>query len=171
MESSANTSRKKRLFRICGIVAIVATSGLVLWALFPPNPSPTKIIINGSDLNFTVYRTADCGCCAEYIKYLRATSNLNVIESIIQDLTPYRNVNVSSNGLESCHVGFSGSYFVEGHIPLEAIKFLLENRPNVVGIALPEMPYGSPGMGGIKSAPFQIYALYANGSSTLFITI
>ncbi len=171
MEQNVRTSRKKTLFLLCGIAAIVATSGVLIWILIPSNPPPAKIVINSGDLNFTIYRTSACTCCGEYAKYLRTTSNLNVIESIIQDLTPYRNVNASINGLESCHIGSSGSYFIEGHIPLEAIKTLLEDRPGVVGIALPEMPDGSPGMGGIKSAPFVIYALLANGTSTIFQTI
>ncbi len=171
MEPIDKTSRKRKLFIICVIAAIIATSGILLIIFQPLNPSTTKVVINSADQDFTVYRSADCACCGEYAKYLQRSSNLNVVEAIIQNLTPYRNVNVSSKGLESCHVSVVGPYFVEGHVPLESIKSLLEERPNIVGIALPEMPSGSPGMGGVKSVPFVIYALFSNGTSTIFQTI
>lgn len=73
--------------------------------------------------------------------------------------------------LRSCHTTAIGGYYVEGHVPVEAIRKLLEERPSVKGIALPGMPAGSPGMGGTKSGPFVIYAVAADGTSSEFMRV
>jgi hypothetical protein len=65
--------------------------------------------------------------------------------------------------MESCHTMVVGGYVVEGHVPLAAIDRLLAEKPDVIGIALPGMPLGSPGMNGAKEAPFEIYAITKAG--------
>jgi hypothetical protein len=59
--------------------------------------------------------------------------------------------------LHSCHTTVVGNYFIEGHVPMEAINKLLNEKPDIDGIALPGMPIGTPGMPGPKEAPFVIY--------------
>lgn len=59
----------------------------------------------------------------------------------------------------SCHTTIAGGYFIEGHVPLEAIDRLLAERPDIDGIALPGMPPGSPGMGGIAVGQFEVLAI------------
>lgn len=61
--------------------------------------------------------------------------------------------------LQSCHTMKIGDYFVEGHVPVEAIRKLLQEQPSIRGIALPGMPSGSPGMDGVKTKPFIIYSV------------
>lgn len=73
--------------------------------------------------------------------------------------------------LRSCHTTVIGEYYIEGHVPVEAIRKLLAERPAVKGIALPGMPAGSPGMGGAKSGPFVIYAVAADGTATEFMRL
>jgi hypothetical protein len=72
--------------------------------------------------------------------------------------------------MESCHTAVIGGYFIEGHVPIEAVNKLLEENPEIDGIALPRMPAGSPGMPGIKKAPFKVYAL-SDGEASEFTTI
>jgi len=55
------------------------------------------------------------------------------------------------DGAASCHTALVNGYVVEGHVPIEAIVKLLNDRPDAVGLALPGMPLGSPGMGGNES--------------------
>ncbi len=71
--------------------------------------------------------------------------------------------------LRSCHTSVIGDYFVEGHVPVEAIRKLLAEKPAIKGIALPGMPAGAPGMGGDKTGPFVIYAVAADGTSSEFM--
>ncbi len=73
--------------------------------------------------------------------------------------------------LESCHMMIVGDYFVEGHVPLEAINKLLGEKPDIVGIAMAGMPSGSPGMPGSKEGDFIIYAVNYNGSYKEFMRI
>jgi hypothetical protein len=70
----------------------------------------------------------------------------------------------------SCHTSMVGDYFLEGHVPLEAIQKLLDERPAIDGLALPGMPSGSPGMGGDKSVPFVIYSI-VDGGIDEFVTL
>ena len=64
-----------------------------------------------------------------------------------------------------------GNYFVEGHIPIEAIKKLLVEKPDIKGIAMPGMPSGSPGMPGAKDGQFIIYAVAKDGSTYEFMRV
>jgi len=66
--------------------------------------------------------------------------------------------------LRTCHTTMVGDYFVEGHVPYEAIEKLLEEKPDIAGIALPGMPSGAPGMTGFKSGPFVIYSVNHDGN-------
>ena len=58
-----------------------------------------------------------------------------------------------------CHTSIVGDYYVEGHVPVEAIRKLLREQPEIDGIALPGMPQGSPGMSGEKDGPWVIYSI------------
>ena len=66
--------------------------------------------------------------------------------------------------LEGCHTSFIGSYVVDGHVPVNTIRKLLDEKPAIVGITLPGMPLGSPGMDGEKAAPLMIYAISRDGT-------
>ena len=72
--------------------------------------------------------------------------------------------------MQSCHTTILGKYFIEGHVPIEAINKLLKEKPDIDGIALPGMPIGTPGMPGEKEEPYIIYQL-VDGKSSVFMTI
>jgi hypothetical protein len=67
-----------------------------------------------------------------------------------------------SPNMESCHTMVINDYVVEGHVPIEVVEKLITEQPDISGIALPDMPAGSPGMPGIKREPFTIYSLANN---------
>lgn len=69
--------------------------------------------------------------------------------------------------LGSCHTAIVGDYFIEGHVPIEALHRLLDERPEIDGIALPGMPAGTPGMPGEQDEEWIIYAV-ADGKVTEF---
>ena len=106
----------------------------------------------------TVFYSPTCSCCKEYIPYLRK-QGFSVEAKSTADMLSIKEQYQIPSEIESCHTAIIGDYFVEGHMPIEAIKKLLEEKPDILGIALPGMPQGSPGMGGIKKASFQIYGL------------
>ena len=72
--------------------------------------------------------------------------------------------------MQSCHTTIIDKYFIEGHVPLEAINKLLKERPDIDGLALPGMPIGTPGMPGDKEEPYVIYQL-VDGNFSVFMTI
>lgn len=118
----------------------------------------------------TVYRSATCGCCANYITYLRR-AGVKVEEKITADMTAIKKQFGVPEELTSCHTTRLGDFTVEGHIPVEAIQKLLAEKPTVAGIALPQMPSGSPGMPGAKYGTFDIYSFASSGSSSLYISL
>lgn len=117
----------------------------------------------------TTYRSPTCGCCAGWDEYLRAAGF--EVESVVTDnVTAIKDELQIPDEMRSCHTAIIGEYFVEGHVPAEAIQKLLEEEPEIDGIALPGMVQGSPGMSGEKSEPFVIYSV-ADGSVDVFMTI
>jgi hypothetical protein len=74
--------------------------------------------------------------------------------------------------LESCHTALVEGYVIEGHVPADLIDRLVRERPNVVGLAVPGMPIGSPGMEspGEKPAPYQVLTFDRSGRTAVFAT-
>ena len=117
----------------------------------------------------TVYASPDCGCCHLYIPYL-AQNGFVTKEIEVDDINAPKEKYGVPQEVWSCHTSIIGGYFIEGHVPVEAIDKLLAERPDIDGIALPGMPSGSPGMSGEKTAPFEIVAV-SDGKVTPFMTI
>ena len=110
-----------------------------------------------------LYKNPSCTCCEAYADYLdengfavevRPTNDLAEIS---------RKAGIPAD-LEGCHTSFIGAYVVDGHVPAPTIRKLLDEMPAVVGITLPGMPPGSPGMGGEKTGPLTVYAISNDGS-------
>ena len=95
--------------------------------------------------SITVYKTPYCGCCKGWITHMiRAGFSPKVIE--VEDLAPIRARHGVPFRLSSCHTGLIGGYVVEGHVPPKDVVRLLAERPKALGITVPGMPIGSPGM-------------------------
>jgi hypothetical protein len=112
----------------------------------------------------TVYKTPTCGCCAEYVRYLRG-HGLLVHGVDRDDLAPLKRQWGIPEAMWSCHTARIGPYVVEGHVPVEAIARLWAERPSALGIALPGMPPGSPGMGGARTGPLTLYLIAPDGAA------
>lgn len=70
--------------------------------------------------------------------------------------------------LYSCHTALIDGYVVEGHVPADVIRKLLKEKPPVVGIAVPGMPIGSPGMEGGKPEPYNVMTFDKNGKTAVY---
>src|SRR5690606_22054295 len=93
----------------------------------------------------TVYATPTCGCCGAWMEHLRANGfTVNVVYQ--DDLTAIRQEHKVPAELTSCHLGVVDGFAVEGHVPAEVVVRLLKERPEVLGLAVPGMVTGSPGM-------------------------
>lgn len=111
----------------------------------------------------TMYKSFSCGCCAGHAAYLGG-KGFEVEKVELQDVGGIKSKHNIPLEMQSCHTSVINGYFVEGHVPIEAIERLLEEKPNIQGIALPRMPSGSPGMPGVKRGDFVIYALDMEGN-------
>ncbi|WP_454656209.1 DUF411 domain-containing protein [Bosea beijingensis] len=102
-----------------------------------------------------VTRDPNCGCCRGWVTLMRAAGfAVEMVE--VADVTPLKTRLGVRDDLMSCHTAEIGGYVVEGHVPAEAIKRLLIERPNVTGLAVAGMPVGSPGMQ-VPGQPLQDY--------------
>ncbi|MEX0920096.1 MAG: DUF411 domain-containing protein [Candidatus Pacearchaeota archaeon] len=118
-----------------------------------------------------VFVSPTCGCCDIHSKHL-SSGGLNT-EKIVSDqkLSETKSKYNIPRELQSCHTTILGDYFVEGHIPLEAVNKLVEEQPDIAGIAMPGMPSGSPGMPGPKYGDFIVYAVNHEGTYYEFMRI
>ena len=116
-----------------------------------------------------VFKTPSCGCCYGYVLFLEKEKFIVKQTDMISLHSIKQKYNIPVE-MQSCHTTIMGKYFIEGHVPLEAIDKLLKEQPNIDGIALPGMPIGTPGMPGDKDEPYVIYQLI-DGKFSIFMTI
>jgi hypothetical protein len=122
-----------------------------------PNPSRRALVLAVGSLaltagcaqaqarELTVYKTPWCGCCGGWVTHMnRAGFEPTVVE--LEDLAPIREKYGVPFKLSSCHTGLVGGYVVEGHVPPADVVRLLQQRSNGLGLVVPGMPIGSPGM-------------------------
>ena len=116
----------------------------------------------------TVFKSASCGCCGNYVSYLKSKGfSVSVVN--VDDISSIKMKHGIPLNMESCHTVEFGDYFIEGHVPIEAVNKLILEKPDIKGIMLPGMPSASPGMPGSKMEPFEIYALQMDGGVNLFM--
>lgn len=120
-----------------------------------------------------VYKSPTCGCCEDWMTHLRDSGfavshehpeNMQAIKQELQIAPQYG----------SCHTGVSeGGYVFEGHVPAKAIeRFLAQPPKDSIGLAVPRMPMGSPGMEmGDRFEPYDVLLLKADGSSEVYMHI
>lgn len=116
-----------------------------------------------------VYKNPSCGCCVNWVKHLEsqgfATRTTNV-ENIGEVKQKY---NVPRQAV-SCHTAVVEGYVIEGHVPASEIRRLLKERPAVAGLAVPDMPIGSPGMEGANARPYNVLTFDKQGRTQVFST-
>lgn len=121
--------------------------------------------------NAVVYRSSTCGCCLGYIAALEKQGFAVEVQSLEErDMDLIKKQYAIPLDKQSCHTTVIGDYFIEGHVPLEAIEKLLAEKPKIDGIGLPGMPIGTPGMPGVKQVPYEIYQKSENNFSE-FMTL
>ena len=125
--------------------------------------------IYNKKLSVEVFKTPSCGCCYGYVLFLEK-EKFNVKQTDMRSLHSIKQKYNIPLEMQSCHTTIIGKYFIEGHVPLEAVNKLLKEQPDIDGIALPGMPIGTPGMPGKKEDPFVVYQLI-DGKFSIFMTI
>jgi hypothetical protein len=94
----------------------------------------------------TVYKTPTFGCCVKWVEYLQKEGfEVKAVNS--SDLAPVKQRAGVPPAMSACHTALVDGYVIEGHVPAQAIRKLLRERPDTRGLAVPGMPANSPGMG------------------------
>jgi hypothetical protein len=115
-----------------------------------------------------VVKSPNCGCCAEWVEYLRI-NGFTVRVTDTEDLNPVAHRHGVPDALRSCHTATVEGYALEGHVPIEDIRRLLEQRPQAAGLAVPGMPIGSPGMEqGDRRQPYATILFQRDGRQQVF---
>jgi len=118
-----------------------------------------------------VMSTNGCGCCIAWTKHLQENGYTTEIENFGMADNMQRKIAAGLKpGLISCHTGRIAGYVIEGHVPAREIDRLLAERPDAIGLAVPGMPYGSPGMGepGPDADPYDVLLVRRDGSTEVF---
>src|SRR5262245_36105204 len=92
-----------------------------------------------------IFKTSTCGCCSKWVEHLKA-NGFNPIVTDVPSTAEYRKKFNVPDRLQSCHTARVSGYAIEGHVPAADIQRLLKERQKVIGLAVPGMPIGSPGM-------------------------
>ena len=121
-------------------------------------------------LEFEVAKTQSCGCCLAWIEVLQAAGhNVESRNLPMATLLQHKVKNGIGPDMTSCHTAKVAGYTIEGHVPVEDIERLVKEKPDAIGLAVPGMPVGSPGMeyGETRDA-FDVYLVKADGTTEVF---
>lgn len=119
-----------------------------------------------------VYKSPTCGCCANWVEHMREAG----FEVETRDVEDARQLSAlkAERGVppqhQSCHTAVVDGYVVEGHVPADVVRRMLEERPEIAGLAVPGMPLGSPGMevpSGERQA-YDVIAFTGSGKSSVY---
>lgn len=108
-----------------------------------------------------IYRDPGCGCCELWAEAFSRAGYATKLEER-DDMPDIKMSFGVPDAMRACHTAEIEGYFVEGHVPIEAVAKLLSERPDVAGLAVPGMPSGSLGMGDDPAARYDVYAVSRN---------
>lgn len=112
-----------------------------------------------------VHKDPNCGCCAGWVQHLKDAGFTVTIQETAQLRAIRKRLGVPSD-LAACHTAEVAGYVIEGHVPASAIRELLEKRPVALGLAVPGMPVGSPGMEGGTPQKYDVVIFENSGRRT-----
>ncbi|WP_423208905.1 DUF411 domain-containing protein (plasmid) [Paracoccus yeei] len=152
MTHRSNITRRTAILSGLALAAIVAGPGLA------------------QEAAIHVVKGTGCECCNAWITYLRDEGfSVTDEERYGTLLMTYKSEVGVPQRMISCHTGMVDGYVIEGHVPAADIRRLLSERPNAIGLAVPGMPYGSPGMGPeSKRKAYEVLLIRRDGLTEVF---
>lgn len=131
---------------------------------------PTTLAAYAAPMSVQVWKDPQCGCCKDWVAHLEKNGFAATVFD--QGNNAARTRLGMPQKYASCHTALIQGYVIEGHVPAADIQRLLKEKPRALGLAVPGMPVGSPGMdgsvyGGRRDA-YQVLLIQRDGSSTVF---
>ncbi|MCK0148771.1 DUF411 domain-containing protein [Marivita sp. S6314] len=117
-----------------------------------------------------VFKDPNCGCCGAWVDILKqaqfdVTVTLRTNSTLVQEKIK-RGIPAQ---MASCHTADIDGYAIEGHVPVRDILRLLEEQPDAIGLAVPGMPFGSPGMGPeSQREAYDVFLMRRDGTADVF---
>ena len=156
MDEGLNETISRRALLVRGAAAALALAGT------------PRLLEAMAGTPMMVYKDPNCGCCHNWVEIMK-TSGFEVSVRDTTDMNAIKTRYQVTRAIASCHTALVGGYVVEGHVPADLIRRLLAEKPKVVGLAVPGMPVGSPGMeSGTRKDPYDVLAFDATGKTTVF---
>ena len=119
-------------------------------------------------LTIVVYKDPSCGCCGNWVKHLEA-AGFTVTVKTVDDTSVMRKRLGLPEAFGACHTATVAGYVLEGHVPAMEVTNLLATRPTALGLAVPGMPVGSPGMEfSDRVDPYEVLLIDRAGRATVF---
>lgn len=130
----------------------------------------TPVAAADTPSSIEVWKSATCKCCGAWVKHLEANGfAVTVNDADTSALAALKRQAGVSDKLASCHTAKIGGYVVEGHVPSSDIKRLVTERPDAIGLTVPGMPVGSPGMEqGAEFEPYDVLLIKKDGATEVF---
>jgi hypothetical protein len=150
-----NTSLSRRRFSLAGLAALVAPA----WAA-----------AQAPSVHVEVWKSPTCGCCKDWITHMEKSGFRFTVHEVGN--TAMRQRMKVPMALGSCHTAVIGRYAIEGHVPARDVQRLLKEKPDAIGLTVPGMPVGSPGMDGPeyggRKDPYDVLLIAMDGSTRVF---
>lgn len=155
---------KTNILVALGAAAAIAAGGSIYVGIGTADEADPVVADKGEATLATIYRDPGCGCCDSYADYLKAHGF--AVERVDDPDFAERSIaaGVPEQGL-ACHHAVIDGYVVDGLVPAEIIRRLLDERPEITGITLPGMPSNAPGMASEKTGTLRTYAFGPEGVS------
>ena len=132
--------------------------------------APLAALADGISPDIHVVKNPQCGCCNAWIEILKDKGfNVTTEDRSGSFLTEFKIQSGVPNDMMSCHTAKIDGYFIEGHVDASDIKRLITDRPDALGLAVPAMPYGSPGMGPEdEREAYDVFIVKSDGTTEVF---
>jgi len=166
------TYRQIKSPRLATLIVVLLT-GLSGALLLPASAADSALDSLATNTSWDVYKSETCGCCNNWIEHM----NAHGFESKIHHPTDLDGVKAELGVLpqwQSCHTAVSAQgYLFEGHVPARYIEQFLAAPPEgALGLAVPGMPMGSPGMEmGGRFTPYDVLQMNKDGTSKIYASI
>lgn len=163
MMDTTTPNTESRGLRRRHLVALAAVACLPGWALAQSASPKAGPLVQ-------VWKDPNCGCCKDWMVYLEANGFRT--QAFDTGNTAMRSRLGMPQKLGSCHTALVGGYVIEGHVPAREIQRLLKEKPPSLGLSVPRMPIGSPGMDGPeyggRKDPYEVLLVAKDGTTTVF---
>lgn len=151
------------------VLGLLFTAGFSAALFWPKNESEPMQQVASDKMEVIMYKNEGCQCCTKWADHMNE-EEFAVIEKPIPNLYEVKQEQGIPRELASCHTALVDGYVVEGHVPVEDVQRLLKERPDAIGLSVPGMPIGSPGMEvpGREADKFDVLLIAKDGSTSVY---